>query len=87
MYRTVAVMCLWAGFSLSLMSGCDIARAGYQGAQDQQTFQKEVVAAGLVSPAAPEGASTQEIIAYVAGSIGVLLSGLFLGKKYMPNKP
>ena len=86
MYRRIAVVCVWAWLSLSVMIGCDAVRSGYAGVQDQQQFQRDIAAAGLEQPGPPAGSSTAEIIAYVAGSLGVLVSGLFLGKKYMPRK-
>ena len=66
--------------------GCGYLTAGRQGMQDQQAYQRQAQDAGVPAAQVPAGLPTGEAIAYAAGSIGVLLSGLFLGKRYMPRK-
>jgi len=76
------------------------AQQNYQKEVEQlQAVAEEIRAAALAAgvavpelpsvqpPTIPMGTSTAEIISYSVGSIAVLLSGLFLGKRYMPRQP
>ena len=85
MHRRIAYCMFWLLAIVVLISGCEIVRAGYSGVQQQQEIERQKEAAGIPAVVIPEGASTPEIIAYVGGSLAVLLSGLFLGKRYMPS--